>query len=103
MALKQSSNEFEALIDDDGKIAVPPQLRKQFDGTKLHVRLHKEEISGALRSMHVTEDEVERISIVQLESREQVIKFLLCEGVFAKDRTFIRRAKGQLSRRGTKH
>lgn len=98
MEHKKSSNEFEALIDDEGKITIPSELRKRLAGKKLHVRLHKEEVSAGLKENGVTEDEVERIASVQLESREQVVKFFLSEGALESDQTFARRAK-----KGTKH
>lgn len=92
MEHKHASNEFDALIDDDGRITVPAEMAKQFAGRRLHVRLHREEISAGLRKKDVTEDEVERIARVQLESREQVVKFLLSEGGLKRDAAFIRRA-----------
>lgn len=98
MEHKKSSNEFEALIDDEGKITIPSELRKHLAGKTLHVRLHKEEVSAGLKEKGVTEDEVERIASVQLESREQVVKFFLSEGALANDQAFAQRAK-----RETKH
>ena len=92
MEHKHASNEFEALIDDDGRITVPAEMAKQFSGRRLHVRLHREEISVGLREKDVTEDEVERIARVQLESREQVVKFLLTEGTLKGNTAFLRRA-----------
>lgn len=93
MEQKHASNEFEALIDDDGRITVPVEIAEQFAGRRLHVRLHREEISVGLREKRVTEEEVERIARVQLESREQVLKFLLGEGMLKHDTAFIRRAQ----------
>ncbi len=93
MEYKKSSNEFEAQIDGDGKIAVPSALLKRFAGKKLHVRLSKEEVAAELQEKNVTEEEIERISNVQLESREQVVKSLLSEGVLKNDKAFMRRAR----------
>ena len=97
MEHKQASNEFEALIDKDGRITVPVEVARQFAGRKLHVRLHREEISASLREKHVTDDEVERIARVQLDSREQVVKFLLSEGILKRDSGFVRRVRGKRS------
>ncbi len=94
MEHKSASNEFHALIDDDGRITVPTELAKQFAGRKLHVRLHEEEISSGLREKAVTEDEIERIERVQRDSREQIVKFLLSEGLLKRDMAFVRRAQG---------
>jgi bifunctional DNA-binding transcriptional regulator/antitoxin component of YhaV-PrlF toxin-antitoxin module len=91
---KKSGNEFEALIDGDGKITVPAELREHFAGKKLHVRLNREEVSTELKERDVTEEEIERISSVQLESREQVVKFLLSEGALKRNVAFVKRAKG---------
>ncbi len=93
MERKHPTNEFDALIDDDGRITVPLEMAKHFAGRKLHVRLHREEISAGLREKDVTEDEIERIARVQLESREQVVKFLLTERMLKSDAAFVRRAR----------
>jgi hypothetical protein len=94
MEHKHSSNEFEALIDDDGKIAIPTELAKRFVGKKIHVRVQNKEISAGLKERNVTEEEVERIAHVQRESRERTTKFLMSEGVLDKDTAFIGRARG---------
>jgi hypothetical protein len=98
---KKSSNptgrvfdEFEGLIDDDGRIAVPSELLKHFAGKKLRIRLNKEEVSSELRENNVTDEEIERISSLQLESREQVVKFLLSEGVLQRTSAFAKRVRG---------
>jgi hypothetical protein len=41
------------------------------------------DFAAALERKNVTAEEVERIASVQLESKEQVISFLLAEGVLA--------------------
>jgi len=92
MERKASANEFEAVIDSEGKIAVPNHLAVQFGGKRLQVRLISTEISGALKDRSVTEEEVERIAAMQLESRDQVIAFLLSEGSLRNNRGFRRRS-----------
>lgn len=94
MEQKQSENEFEGVIDEAGRITVPPGLAKRFASRKIHVRLHAREIAKNLQKNNVTEGEVEQIANLQLESREQVIKFLLSEGALQGSRAFVRRAKG---------
>ena len=88
-------NEFEALIDEEGNIAIPPDLLKELVGRKLHVRIQKREVAAALQEKGVTEDEIARLAKIQLEPREQVIKFLLSEGALKSNRTFSRRTKGE--------
>ena len=92
MEQKKSSHEFQALIDPDGKIDVPSELVKLFAGRKLHVRLSSEEIVSDLTELGVTESEIERIATLQFEQREQVVKFLLSEGVMNTDSAFVKRA-----------
>lgn len=93
MEHKQPSNEFEALVDDEGKLTLPAELGKRFAGAKLHVRLHKQEVNAALREKNVTDVEVERIAGVQFESREQAVTFLLSEGVLKNDASFAQRVR----------
>jgi hypothetical protein len=95
MEPKKSNDEFEATIDQEGKIAVPHELALRLSGTKLHVRLSREELVSELRERSVTEEEVEMIARRQLESRDQVVKFLLTEGVLRTRRAFAPRKRGK--------
>ena len=82
----RKSAEFEACVDKSGKIAVPESVMREFgsrSGT-VHVRLTAKAISSGLLERSVSEEEIERISSTQLESREQVVKFLLSEGSLKK-------------------
>ncbi len=93
MERKKSDNEFEAVMGNDGTIVVPHGLAKRFVGKKLHVRLRSEEVASELMEKNVTEEEIERIANIQLESREQVVKFLLTEGSL-RTSSLLRRVKG---------
>ena len=93
MAHKKSANEFEALIDNEGKIIIPKELLGEFSRKKIHVRISSRENASGLRENNVTEDELDRISSLQLEPREQVVKFLLSEGAL-KGSSFDRRVRG---------
>ena len=93
MERKKSDNEFEAVIGDDATIVVQHGLAKRFVGKKLHVRLRSEEVASELMEKNVTEEEIERIANIQLESREQVVKFLLTEGSL-RTSSLLRRVKG---------
>lgn len=93
MEHKKSANEFEALVDDEGKILVPSELLGEFSRKRIHVRISSRENDAGLKENNVTEDELDRISSLQLESREQVVKFLLSEGAL-KGSSFDRRVRG---------
>ncbi len=77
------SVEFDGEIDESGKIAIPEGFAKEIKGSSgtIHVRLTSKVISSELKERNVSEEEIERICLVQLESRDQVVKFLLSEGV----------------------
>ena len=93
MEHRKLASEFETVVDRDGKIIIPKNLLSGFARRKVHVRISKQEIAAELTANGVTDDEIERISSLQLEVREQVIKFLLTEGVL-KGSAFMRRARG---------
>jgi hypothetical protein len=87
--------EFEAQIDGEGKIAVPARLRDHLPpGETFHVRLTGHPLSANLRKRNIQDSEIRRISDLQLESREQVIRFLLSEGAL-KNWQGLRRAKAK--------
>ena len=48
------------------------------------VRLTAKALSAELKASNVSEAEIERIGSLQLESRDQVVKFLLSEGALVK-------------------
>jgi hypothetical protein len=87
--LDRRSVEFEATIDKAGKITLPESVVKEIGKNPLHVRLTAKSISSELKNRSVSEDEIEHIGAIQLESREQVVKFLLSEGALS--RSSIRR------------
>ena len=91
---RRRSMEFTAKVGRDGTIAVPEEtLRQVQSGEKVHVRLSPIHLNAQLRERGVTEEEVDRISAAQLESRDQVVKFLLSEGSLGPDKAFRRRAE----------
>lgn len=94
MERKRSDDEFDATIDQEGKIAVPPELARRLSGKKLHIRLSRKELANELRARGVTEEEVETIALAQLESRDQVVKFLLTEGALRSGKGFARSKRG---------
>lgn len=82
----RESVEFESLIEASGTIVIPPRVVEEFGkvGKTVHVRLTARTMSAGLAERNVEEDEVERIGAIQLEPREQVVKFLLSEGALQK-------------------
>jgi hypothetical protein len=92
MDAHRHSVEFEAAIDASGRIAIPKHLLTLLGATKerVHVRVTTKAISSVLRNRKVSEEEIERIGSTQLETREQVLRFLLSEGALA-----TRRRKGE--------
>ena len=92
----KQSLEFEAKIDPQGVLAVPKEVLERLtvkEGSKVTVRVTAEKISDALRKRTVTEDEIDRISRLQMEPRENVVTFLTAEGALANNRSFVTRAK----------
>ncbi len=79
----RKSVEFEGTINRHGNIAVPQAVLDDFGGKsrgKFHVRLTGRVISSKLRERRVKEEEIKRIATTQLESHDQVVKFLLSDG-----------------------
>jgi len=94
----RESLDFETAIGRDGKIDVPEEILHRLaahGGSRVRVRLIPAAIAAELERRNVTPEEVERIASVQLESPEQVISFLLAEGVLAPRGGTARRAKGR--------
>ena len=82
------SFEFTANIGEHGEIAIPDALLEDHGlkpGTRVHVRVTGHALSERLHKRGVTEEEIQHIAALQLESREQVVKFLLSEGALVKD------------------
>lgn len=89
----RKSTEFVVSVDEAGRIEVPGSMIDEFKGAKVHVRLSPLHLTTELKRRGVNEDEVELISAVQLETREQVVKFLLSEGALREDKSFVGRAR----------
>jgi len=89
MSDQWKSVEFESEIDAHGNIHVPPEVLRHFErtsGVRMHVRLTGHLMRSELRKKGVSEEEIERIKSLQLEPRDQVVKFLLSEGALAENR-----------------
>ncbi|MBI4535863.1 MAG: hypothetical protein HY708_06260 [Ignavibacteriae bacterium] len=90
----QKSVEFDAVIGADGTISIPASVLERFEkgSGKVHVRLSGRQVASELKDRDVSEDEIQRIAGIQLESHDQVVKFLMSEGALRTNRPFVRRA-----------
>jgi len=79
--MDRKSVEFDATVDESGRITLPENAIKEVGKSSIHVRLTMKSIHSDLKERSVSEDEIEHIGAIQLEPREQVVKFLLSEGV----------------------
>ena len=78
--------EFETRIGPKGELQVPPAALRRGDvrpGARVAVRLTSTRLLSALRERGVSENEIGKIAMVQMEPREQVVEFLLAEGRLA--------------------
>ncbi len=86
--------EFEVEVDEHGRVqfsrSVAHELHLQH-GDKATVKIIGGVLSKELAALSVTDEEIEAISAVQYEDREQVIRFLKSQGVLAGDRAFQKR------------
>ena len=82
----RTSFEFETDVDEAGRITLPPDVAGALGkpSGRIHVRLTAKAVSSELQRRDVYEDEIERIGKLQLETRQQVVKFLLTEGALKK-------------------
>ncbi len=60
-------------------------------GSHLHVRLTSAVLSGKLKARGVTEEEIDAIAALQLEPRENVVRFLATESALSRNKRFLRR------------
>ena len=78
--------EFDAMITREGDIDIPSAFKdalREHAGGFVRVRLTDVAMADALRRKDVGAEELDRIARVQHASREQVVTFLLTEGVLA--------------------
>ena len=80
--MTKPSMEFEAYLRENGEVAIPRTVLDQLHGKsrRVRVRITDADLSDHLRRKGVEEEEIDRIAMLQLEPRSQVITFLLTEG-----------------------
>jgi hypothetical protein len=94
MSEHKTAIEFDTTIDEHGAIHLPEILQNALNkGTKVSVRVISTVLSKELKAKKIDEEEIERITSLQIEQRAQVVKFLLAEGTLAENKNFHRRAK----------
>lgn len=96
MKSSQRSLEFETEIDEQGVVVVPSGAFERLNvraGSKIYVRVTTRSLGKELTQRGVTEEEVEHLGMLQMEPRENVIRFLTAEGSLARNKKFLRRVK----------
>lgn len=85
--------EFEGQVTPDGSVAIPRTILEHLglsDYARVSVRLTRRNTAALLKRMEVTEEELERIASFQLESADQIVRFLLAEGALKSRRRQLR-------------
>jgi hypothetical protein len=93
--MKTESAEIDLKVTDGGDLVIPAGVLNRLNlrrGEKVHIRVTTSKLSGELKRRNVTEEEIQRITALQLEPRENVIKFLSTESSFSRKARFKRRA-----------
>lgn len=93
---QEASVEIELVAGEGGDVVIPGRALAKLRATKgsrLTVRVSREALSSRLRRRGVTEEEIERISRLQLESRGHVLKMLMTEGALGHDKGIRKRAR----------
>lgn len=94
--MKKESAEVDLKIPESGELLIPVEVLNRLNvgrGSNVHVRVTASTLSGHLKRRNVTEEEIEHIASLQLEPRENVVKFLATESVLSGDTGFKRRAQ----------
>ncbi len=94
--MSSDSVEVELRVTDTGDVVIPNAVLNRLNvrtGSRVHVRLTARTLSARLKGRRVTESEIEQIAALQLEPRENVVRFLTTEAMFPADTSFVRRAR----------
>ncbi len=91
MNQRHQQEEFEIIADGSGSFRIPADIiRRLRPGGHYIVRLSEGKLHPRLRRHGVTESEIEQITRLQMEERENVVRFLESEGAMAGDRSLAR-------------
>jgi len=99
MERSRTSVEFDGEIDQEGRISVPASIRDQLGNGSIQIRLSAVGVGAKLGDRGVTEEEIQKIAAAQLESRDQVVKFLLIEGALKGRKMFKQHVRRAVRRR----
>lgn len=92
------SFEFELVVGADRKFDVPPDAAGILTpGRRFYVRLTERSVEVKLRQRAISHETINRMSDLQREPKENILRFLLAEGRLKTDRAF-RRAAGKFRR-----
>ena len=100
--MTKESVEFDLRVGRNGDLLIPKNVLDRLkirDGSRLHVRLTTKTLSEELKARHVTEEEIESVAALQLEPRENVVKFLSTESGLSGNTRFLARVRKLGSRR----
>ena len=81
--------EFEGTITGGGTLKLPAEVTgvlRAARGSKVKIRVRSREQADALVERRVTDEEIARISMLQAEKPDAVIRFLVSEGVLRQGR-----------------
>ena len=93
--MRKESVEIALKLEKSGDLVIPAgalERLNQKNGARVRVRVMSDDLSADLRKRNVSEEEIERVAILQLEPRENVLRFLATEGSMAGKSGFKKRA-----------
>ena len=89
--------EFAGVVSREGAIRVPQEICESMgvtSGSRVVVRLTTKNAAASLKKKDVTDQAIDRISALQLEPIDQVVKFLLSEGKMKSKRRRLKKLTG---------
>lgn len=99
--MKKESAEIDLRVPENGNLQIPSGLLNRLNvrvGGKVRVKISAGGLSARLKRLGVTDEEIEQIAELQLEPKENVVKFLMTESSLSGDGGFKQRSR--LLRRG---
>jgi len=94
--MKKEHAEIELRVPENGELSIPSAVLGRLNvrhGQRVHIHVTASILTDLLKKRSVTEEEIERIAALQLEPRENVIKFLATESRLWSDNGFRRRSQ----------
>jgi hypothetical protein len=94
--MNKDSVEMNLRIAEGGELLIPKSALHRLNvgrGSQVHVRLTPAVLTGKLKARRVTEEEIQTIAALQLEPRENVVRFLATQSAFSRNKLFLRRVR----------